>query len=210
MNIDDFEQFFEELHSSDEHRITPFPWQTKLMKRVVKSGWKKAIDIPTSAGKTATLDIALFHLALEADKPPQERRAPIRTFFVVDRRLVVDEAYERSCRIRDKLNDALHNGKGILTEVAQCLAKVSSDEKSMPLEVIRLRGGLPNERVFIRNPLQPTIILSTVDQVGSRLLFRGYGVSRIMRPVHAALVGMDSIIILDEAHLSKPFMETLN
>lgn len=75
--------------------------------------------------------------------------------------------------------------------------------------MIRLRGGLPRERAFLRNPLQPAIVLSTVDQVGSRLLFRGYGVSEFMRPIHAALVGVDSLIIIDEAHLSWPLVETL-
>ena len=41
------------------------------------------------------------------------------------------------------------------------------------------------------------------------MLFRGYGVSKNERPIHAALVGTDSIIILDEAHFSRPFEETL-
>lgn len=201
MDINDFGSFFENVHG-----FAPFHWQNELAKRVAEKGWPEVIDLPTSAGKTAVIDIALFCLALEAGKPPEERQSPTRIFFVVDRRIVVDEAYERSCRIRDRLKEAKD---GTLAEVADRLIKLSSEESSNPLEVIRLRGGMPLERAFIRNPLQPTIVLSTVDQIGSRLLFRGYGVSQIMRPIHAALVGIDSIIILDEAHLSRPFEETL-
>ena len=203
MEVNDFEKFFKELHNGR----TPFPWQNQLMEYVAKKGWPTTLDLPTAAGKTAAIDIALFHLALEADKPPNERRAPLRIFFIVDRRIVVDEAYDRSCQIRDLLKEAKD---GTLAEVAQGLKKLASENDSKPLEVVRLRGGMPLERAFIRNPLQPTIVLSTVDQIGSRLLFRGYGVSPFMRPIHAALVGMDSIIILDEAHLSRPFEETLD
>ena len=208
MNEKDFSRFFNALHRSDlTPGIEPFPWQRRLLEQLASESWPKTIDVPTSAGKTAVIDIALFHLALEANKKPSERLAPRRIFFVVDRRLVVDEAYERACRIRKALGDALSGDHGILTQVARRLAKLGGED--MPLVVRRLRGGLPRERAFIGNPLQPAVVLSTVDQVGSRLLFRGYGVSEFMHPIHAALVGMDSLIVLDEAHLSKPFAQTL-
>lgn len=204
MNVDDFDEFFFALHG-----VHPFPWQRRLMKVVAEEEWPQSLNLPTSSGKTAAMDVALFHLALEAEKGA-ERKAPLRIFFVVDRRLVVDEAYERASRISARLLDAAMHGKhGILGEVARRLATLSGGN-GVPLEVLRLRGGLPRERAFLRNPLQPAVVVSTVDQVGSRLLFRGYGVSEYMRPIHAALVAIDSLLILDEAHLSRPFGETLD
>ena len=121
----------------------------------------------------------------------------------------MDDAYKRACDIRKQLSSG-PSGHDTRPKWPRSLRAVSGTEsESEPLKVLRLRGGVPRERVFIDNPLQPAIILSTVDQVGSRLLFRGYGISPNMRPVHAALMGMDSLIILDEAHLSRPFEETL-
>jgi CRISPR-associated endonuclease/helicase Cas3 len=208
MQANDFDAFFQALH-----KRSPFPWQSRLAKQLCEQGrWPDALNLPTSSGKTAALDVALFHLIYEATKPNDQRLAPRRIYFVVDRRLIVDEAYERSEQVAKHLKANI--GKdGILGVAALRLLELAGtraeDKDKEPLQVIRLRGGMPLERTFISNPLQPAIILTTVDQLGSRLLFRGYGVSANMRPIHAALTAMDSLILLDEAHLSQPFLETL-
>lgn len=195
----DFDALFAEVHGAE-----PFPWQRRLMREIAENGaWPEVLGLPTGSGKTAAIDIAVFHLALEADKGPA-RRAPVRIAFVVDRRLVVDDAYERA----KTLEHALRNPPGPVTaRVVDALKQLSPD--GPPLIARRLRGGIPREDDWARTPSQPTILCSTVDQVGSRLLFRGYGVSDSMKPVHAGLLGSDCLILLDEAHLAEPFRQTL-
>lgn len=200
LSADDFSTFFQEVHG-----YPPFPWQKRLLAQVAAKGeWPHTLDLPTGSGKTAAIDIALFHLALEADHFA-ERRAPVRIAFVVDRRLVVDDAFERA----RMLEAALAAPAGDVTvRVAERLKVLSGD--GPPLIARRLRGGIPREDDWARTPSQPTVLCSTVDQVGSRLLFRGYGVSDSMKPVHAGLIGSDCLILLDEAHLAEPFRQTMD
>lgn len=197
----DFAAFF-----SAVYEVRPFPWQDRLVHLLAESGaWPRVLDLPTGSGKTAALDIAVFHLALEAFSGPN-RRAPIRIAFVVDRRLIVDDAFARACR----LQAALAAPKSEIVErVAAALRSLSGDGEP-PLLARRLRGGIPREDDWARSPSQPTVLCSTVDQVGSRLLFRGYGISDRMKPVHAGLLGSDCLMLLDEAHRAEPFRQTLS
>lgn len=199
LRVEDFPDFFTEVHGCE-----PFPWQTRLTRQLSEKGeWPATIQLPTGCGKTAALDIAVFHLALEADRG-SSRRAPLRIAFVVDRRLIVDDAFARA----RKIQDALATPKNAVTaRVADRLGHLAGD--GPPLRAQRLRGGVPREDDWSRTPSQPTILCSTVDQVGSRLLFRGYGVSDSMKPIHAGLLGSDCLFLLDEAHLAEPFRQTL-
>jgi len=190
------------------HDCEPFPWQQALVNRLFEGdAWPDVLDIPTGSGKTAALDAAVFHLALHFNDP---KRAALRVVFIVDRRLVVDDAFSRAKKIADALNCQAKDPSGchVLSEVARRLQKLAGS-RGPALVAQRLRGGAPLEYDWARTPTQPTVLCSTVDQAGSRLLFRGYGVSDRMKPVHAGLLGTDSLFLLDEVHLSEPFRQTL-
>ena len=97
-----FKEFFQALWSPYE----PFPWQCMLAKRISTGPWPQAIDLPTAAGKTACIDAAIYALASQAEEPVTQRSAPRRIWFVVDRRIVVDEAFTRASAIACKLEEA--------------------------------------------------------------------------------------------------------
>lgn len=212
LRLADFRSFFAAVRGG----LEPFPWQMRLAERVLGPegmGWPEAITLPTASGKTACLDIAVFALAAQAHLPPQERQTLRRICFVVDRRVIVDEAYQQAQRLAKALREAAPGG--ILHEVAQRLRFLADDATALaddatarPLEVFELRGGIYRDQAWARTPTQPTIICSTVDQIGSRLLFRGYGVSGFAAPIQAGLVAHDTLILLDEAHCAEPFLET--
>ena len=189
----DFATFFRDIYGYD-----PFPWQQRLTEQVLESSsWPEVIDLPTGSGKTAVLDTAVFAMASRPDISPR------RVVFVIDRRIVVDQVYERAERIRERIESG---ATPILSAVRERLHSIS-DGKS--LGVAALRGGIPIDNEWTHNPEQPWVMVSTVDQFGSRLLFRGYGVTPGMRPIHAGLAGNDCLVVLDEVHLSVPFAETL-
>ncbi len=193
--IKHFAGFFRAVHGME-----PFPWQARLADAFLDGTPPSTIDAPTSAGKTAILDAAVFALAAGA-------RIPRRIVHIVDRRLVVDDAYRRA----EKIRRAVERGEreapnSILHEVYEGLMARGGPK---PLETVLLRGGLHQEDKLARHPAQPLIVCSTVDQVGSRILHQGYGVSPYLRSIHAGLLANDSLIVLDEAHCSEPFRQTI-
>ena len=204
LSANDFSTFFRELHG-----YAPFPWQAALVKHLSERGtWPDVLELPTGSGKTAAIDAGVFHLALCYEMPSQ---AALRIALVVDRRLVVDDAFSRAEKIERLLHSASNGSEAnaVVKEVARRLQRLAGDGNP-PLAVQRLRGGVPLEHDWARTPTQPTVLCSTVDQVGSRLLFRGYGVSDRMKPVHAGLLGVGSLVLLDEVHLAEPFRQTLD
>ena len=211
LNTSDFAEFFTAVWGHE-----PFAWQQALADRVLEqtdAPWPEVIALPTASGKTACLDIAVFALAAQASRLTRKQTitAPRRIFFVVDRRVVVDEAHHRARRLAEKLEIA---EEGILKTVADNLRQIAGEEltgsdDTRPLAAHVLRGGMYRSEAWARNPLQPTVVASTVDQIGSRLLFRAYGRGHGTWPIYAGLVANDSLILLDEAHCAQPFLQTL-
>jgi CRISPR-associated endonuclease/helicase Cas3 len=209
LNIDRFPDVFKAIHGH-----SPFRWQARLAERACNGDWSDFIKMPTSSGKTACIDIAVFSLAYQASRQKYNGEgisAPRRIFFVVDRRVIVNEAFQRATKICDHLENVFkkRDESSPSFAVAAWLQSLASHPKAPPLDCFELRGGIYRDDAWVRSMLQPTILTSTVDQIGSRLLFRGYGVSDQNLSIHAALTANDSFIILDEAHCSRPFSQTL-
>ena len=202
-----FIEFYRAINQRD-----PFPWQSRLANQVsTTEQWPAEVGVPTGLGKTACLDIAVWWLASQAVRVPARRTAPIRIWWVVNRRLLVDSTAEHAERIAAALSDSESAGfvgrdQEIIAAVGHRLRSLAADPRCVPLEVIRLRGGIASRTPT--DPSQPAVLLCTLPMYGSRLLFRGYGLSQRMRAVDAAMAGTDSLVLLDEAHLV-PHLRTL-
>ncbi len=206
-----FATFFAAAH--DGHR--PFAWQQRLLDELISTGrWPQQLVAPTGAGKTAAIDAHVFAVALTAtgaDVRPARRLA-----MVVGRRVLVDDQHEHACRLAgllaapDQVDDVEH--RAVLRAVADRLWSLHTaarpEDESSPLVVSRLRGGAPPERSWREQPTACTILCATPDMWGSRLLFGGYGSSRLARPREAGLLAFDTALIVDEAHLSRQLLTT--
>ena len=178
MNHSEFRTIFEQLTGNQ-----PLRWQERLFhEHFATHDLPQVIDLPTGLGKTMVMVIWL--IAREV-----VRQLPRRLVYVVDRRTVVDQATDLA-----------------LTLVANW--RTNRVFPSEPPAISTLRGQLADNREWSRDPARPAIIIGTVDLVGSALLFSGYRSGYKRRPLEAGLLGSDSLLVLDEAHLSKPF-ETL-
>lgn len=167
----------------------PFPWQERLLKRFLQGRIERSLDLPTGLGKTSVMALWLVARACGAS-------VPRRLAYVVDRRAVVDQA----TAVAEKLRVAAS------TDPALSAALGLADGR---LAISTLRGQFVDNREWMDDPAAPAIIVGTVDMVGSRLLFEGYGTSRKLRPYQAGLLGNDTLVVLDEAHLVPPFEHLL-
>ena len=170
-------------------RHAPFRWQRRLLRRFIDADLPAAVDVPTGLGKTSVMALWLIALGEGA-------RLPRRLVYVVDRRAVVDQATRFAERLRANLP----------ADLADRLELRQRDGRPR-LPISTLRGGFVDNRDWLDDPSRPALLVGTVDMIGSRLLFEGYGVSRKrgMRPFQAGLLGVDTLVLLDEAHLCTPF-----
>lgn len=198
MAVPDFPSFYRALHGRD-----PFAWQSRAARELAEFGWWQAVTAPTGAGKTTLVEAWLHALAVSGPA-----RLGRRLFWVVDRRAVVDQVFDHVQGVLEKITAPSPLPE--LASVAEALRAIGAGRDAVSA---LWRGGLDEAAGRdARAPLDPArvaCVCSTVDQVGSRLLFRGYGIAPGSRAIHAGLVGMDATIVLDEAHIADDFRATV-
>lgn len=200
-----YAEFFHALNN-----CTPYVWQSALAQSFYDGVAPDVVPVETGMGKTQAVSAWLWAFAKQRSEIISGERTlrtvQTRLHFVVDRRILVDDTALLGEKFADRLNNPIND---VLRAVAAAL-EPTADPSGSVFNVVRLRGGLQARAEHTNSPITPTLATSTLDLFGSRLLFRGYGLSTGRRPIDAALTGIDSLIVLDEAHLAKQFRRTLD
>lgn len=172
----------------------PMPWQEKMYSLLLENKVPAFCNLPTGMGKTSIMAIWLIALS------KSNANLPRRLVYVVNRRTVVDQATREAEKLRANLDPA---------KLREPLNRLCALEHDVPLAISTLRGQFADNGEWYVDPARPAIIVGTVDMIGSRLLFSGYGVGFRTRPLHAGFLGQDALLIHDEAHLEAPFQRLL-
>jgi CRISPR-associated endonuclease/helicase Cas3 len=193
MSAIEFPTAFKHLTGND-----PFPWQQDLYENWFSQGkFPQSCNLPTGLGKTSVIAVWLIALANNPEKTPR------RLVYVVNRRTVVDQTTVEVEKYREKLKSAG------LWDFLSALTAIPLGEHDSPLAISTLRGQFADNREWSADPSRPAVICGTVDMIGSRLLFSGYGIGFKARPLHAGFLGQDALLIHDEAHLEPAFQTLL-
>ncbi|MFW6107026.1 MAG: type I-U CRISPR-associated helicase/endonuclease Cas3, partial [bacterium] len=161
----------------------PFPWQSQLFEQFSEGVIPQSCSLPTGLGKTNVIAVWLIALV-------EGIRLPRRLVYVVNRRTVVDQTTTEVERLRMNL------------------PKLGADG-FRTLSISTLRGQFADNREWSADPSMPAVICGTVDMIGSRLLFSGYRAGFRSRPLHAAFLGQDALLVHDEAHLEPAFQKLI-
>lgn len=212
----------ENLDSSFKRRFqaltgnSPLRWQERLFRdHFVKNDLPSVIDLPTGLGKTMVMAIWLIARSISS-------KLPRRLIYVVDRRTVVDQAtdiaenfaYLLAPEDTKKYQEIAKRKPNLVEQKKQfadtwCALRNGPGVADAGLTISTLRGQLADNREWSQDPSRLAIIIGTVDLIGSGLLFTGYRSSYKRRPLEAGLLGQDSLLVLDEAHLSRPFEQLI-
>jgi CRISPR-associated endonuclease/helicase Cas3 len=192
--------FFDQYYPLLAGMPKPFHWQRELFFQFSQGEFPSEIDLPTGTGKTSLMDV--WFLALVWQARNSQLSIPRRLVWVVNRRVVVDQATDRAAGI-------VTNVQKLPDDYRKALRCLSITEQEAPA-ISTLRGEKADNRAWSKDPSRPAIVIGTVDMIGSRLLFSGYGDGPYYRPQHAGLLAVDTLLINDEAHLTPAFVDLLN
>ena len=182
----EFRKIFKDITGND-----PYPWQCRLYNLFLEGKIPTRLDIPTGLGKTSIIFIWIIAI-YNSYSTNLGTRIPSRLVYIVDRRVIVDQASEEARKLQTKVKEVMKDKiKGLTTST------------------LRGGGGMADNRDWLSHPDGPSIIIGTTDMIGSRLYFSGYGLGNKIKPFYAGLLGQDSLIVLDETHLSPALEQSL-
>ncbi|MBA2224688.1 type I-G CRISPR-associated helicase/endonuclease Cas3g [Thermogemmata fonticola] len=154
--------------------VSPYKYQSRL---AAADPLPEVLDVPTGLGKTAAVILAwLWRRTSGHPSSP----VPRRLVYCLPMRTLVTQTAEAASRWTHNLSEA-----NLLAE---------------PCRVHVLMGGEQADDWDL-HPEKNAVIVGTQDMLLSRLLNRGYGMSRYRWPMHFGLLGNDCLWVMDEVQL---------
>ncbi|MCL6636903.1 MAG: CRISPR-associated helicase Cas3' [Alicyclobacillus sp.] len=150
----------------------PYPYQQRL---ALADDWPLLLRVPTGLGKTAAVSLAWLWRRRFAN-PVVQRQTPRRFVYCLPQRTLVQQTAEAITRWLHQL--------GLAADI--------------PVHV--LMGG-QLAQAWDTAPERCQVLVGTQDQLLSRSLNRGYGMSRYRWPMHFALLNNDALWVIDEPQL---------
>lgn len=149
--------------------------------KVATQGLPEVLPIPTGLGKTegSVLAWAWRKIWLKRDEP-------LHLVYCLPMRVLVHQTVER---------------------LTGCFARLKSNLSFQEVPVYQLMGGAIDAE-WACWPDHPWVLVGTQDQLLSRALNRGYGISRFEWPIHSGLLNQDCQWIVDEVQLMGPGLWT--
>jgi CRISPR-associated endonuclease/helicase Cas3 len=161
----------------------PFPFSYQA--RLAEQSWPDLLNVPTGMGKTAAVTLAwLWKRGWRQGKCSEVRDAstPSRLVWCLPMRVLVEQT-------EGSIHTWLCN-LGIWGKACE------KDKVSIHV----LMGGADDNQ-WANFPEKDLILIGTQDMLLSRVLMRGYGMSRYQWPVHFALLHNDCLWVFDEVQL---------
>jgi CRISPR-associated endonuclease/helicase Cas3 len=157
----------------------PYGYQQRLAER----GLPQVLQAPTGTGKTEAAVLSWLWRRLHEDPVG----TPRRLIFALPQRTLVEQTARR---------------------VRVWLENLGDEAREVALHIVMGGEGRTQGEWRIRMD-QPAIVVGTVDSLVSKILNRGYGISRAIYPIDFALVTNGAQWVLDEIQLCPESTKTL-
>ncbi|GAG97175.1 unnamed protein product, partial [marine sediment metagenome] len=186
----EFQKFFKEATGYGNN---PYPYQTRL---ALGESLPSLLDVPTGMGKT---DAVFFAWLWRRRFSSQDIRdsTPRRLIYCLPMRVLVEQTKDKIRKWLKELGLLAEGpsdsraGDGWADEKDHCEDRIS---------VTVLMGGEDKDD-WDFFPDKDAVIIGTQDMLLSRVLNRGYSMSRYRWPIHLALLNNDCLWIVDEVQL---------
>ncbi len=189
-----YDEFFKRALATENG---PFPYQVKLATDDLSS---ITLSVPTGLGKTAGAVLAWLwkrRMAVEEVR----RKTPRRLVYCLPMRVLVEQTRDNTIYWLKNLGlldgTAEIEGRNGAFDLRQYTPSFSDPEK---ISVHIVMGG-EDEDDWDIYPERDVIIIGTQDMLLSRLLNRGYAVSRSRWPIQFGLLNTDCLWVFDEIQL---------